>query len=93
MPHRARIGDDGNRLMKLNVDFMFLGPRGTAGETIPVLVIREEKTRMTLSSAVPSKTTGEFVARRVLAFLSEIGCLLRRRDCEVGRRICSDIAR
>ena len=29
MPHRARIGDDGDRLMKLNVDFMFLGPRGT----------------------------------------------------------------
>ena len=28
---------------------------------------------MTLSSAVPSKTTGEIVARRVLAFLSEIG--------------------
>ena len=75
MPHRARIGDDGDRLMKLNVDFMFLGPRGTAGETIPVLVIREEKTRMTLSSAVHSKTIGEFVARRVLAFLSEIGCL------------------
>ena len=74
MPHCARIGDDGDRLRKLNVDFMFLGSRGTAGETIPVLVIREEKTRMTLSSAVPSKTTGEFVAR-VLAFLSEIGCL------------------
>ena len=73
MPHRTRIGDDGDRLMKLNVDFLFLGPRDTAGETIPVLLIREEKTRMTLSSAVPSKTTGEIVARRVLAFLSEIG--------------------
>ena len=68
MPHRVRIGNDGDRLMKLNVDFMFLGLRGTAGETIPVLVIREEKTRVTLSSAVPSETTGEFVARRVLAF-------------------------
>ena len=57
----ARIGDDGDRLMKLNVDFMFLGPR--------------VQCLMTLSSAFPSKTTGEFMARRVLAFLSEIGCL------------------
>ena len=33
MPHRARFGDEADRLMKLNVDFMFLGPWGTAGET------------------------------------------------------------
>ena len=31
MPHRARIGDDGDRLMKLNVDFMFLA-RGALQE-------------------------------------------------------------
>ena len=76
MPHRARIGDDGDRLMKLNVDFVFLGPRGTAGETIPVLVIREQKTRLTLWSAVPSTTTGEFVARRVLGLARD--CSRRR---------------
>ena len=34
---------------------------------------------MTLSTAVPSKSTGTFVARRVVAFLREIGCL----QCDV----------
>ena len=84
MHHRVKARDEVDSLMKLNIDFMFLGSRDIAGETIPVIVVREERTRMTLSSAVPRKTTGRkegaciFVARRVLA---------RRRDCQIlGRR-------
>ena len=41
---------------------------------MPVLVVREVKSKMTLSTAVPSKSTGTLVARRVVAFLREIGC-------------------
>ncbi len=39
-----------------------------------ILVARERATRMTLATALPSKTTGRFVARRVVAFMHEIGC-------------------
>ena len=74
-PNRVKARDEVDSLMKLNIDFMFLGSKDIAGETIPAVVVREGKTRMTLSSAVPRKTTGDFVTRTVLAFLSEIGCL------------------
>ncbi len=37
------------------------------------LVVRERQTRMTLSSGVPSKSNGEFMAKRVVAFMREIG--------------------
>ena len=47
MPHRVKARDEVDSLLKLNIDFMFLGSRDIAGETIPVLVVREEKTRMT----------------------------------------------
>ena len=46
---------------------------------MPVLVVREVQSKMTLSTAVPSKSTGTFVARRMVAFLCEIGCL----QCDV----------
>jgi hypothetical protein len=39
-----------------------------------VLCGRERGTIITLSSTVPSKSTGEFAAKRVVAFLREIGC-------------------
>ena len=39
-----------------------------------VLVVREVQSKMTMSSAVPSKSTGTFIAKRVVAFLREIGC-------------------
>ena len=40
-----------------------------------ILVVREMRSKMTLSTAVPSKSTGTFVARRVVALLREIGCV------------------
>lgn len=73
-PHRARIGERGG-LAHIHVDFMFMGPADVGGETVPVLVMREESTRMTLASAIPRKTTGEFVLKRALAFLGEIGLM------------------
>ena len=61
--------------MELHCDFIFRGPQDVAGETIPVLVIRKAVSKMTLSAAVPRKTVGTFVAKRVLAFMEEVGCL------------------
>ena len=40
---------------------------------LTVLGARERHTKMTLSTVIPSKTTGTFAARRVWAFLREIG--------------------
>ena len=39
-----------------------------------ILAARERYSKMTLSTVVPSKTTGTFSVRRVWAFLREIGC-------------------
>jgi hypothetical protein len=41
---------------------------------LTVLVVRERATRMTMASAMPSKSTGNFIARRVVAFMKEVGC-------------------
>ena len=79
MPHRKSTGE--RTLPEVHFDFCFMGDESKGkegnkvGETMPVLVVREVKSKMTLSTAVPSKSTGTFVARRVVAFLREIGCL------------------
>ena len=79
MPHKKGTGE--RTLLEVHFDFCFMGDEaeGKDGtkveETMPVLVVREVKSKMTLSTAVLSKSTGTFVARRVVAFLREIGCL------------------
>jgi hypothetical protein len=75
MAHRKVVGE--KKLPEVHFDICFLGDEGKhsqVGNTLPVLVVREVQTRMTLSSAVPSKSTGTFIAQRVAAFLREIGC-------------------
>jgi hypothetical protein len=73
MPHHQAVNDE-RGLPEVHLDFAFLGEEGEPGGTVPVLVARERSTRMTMSSVVPSKSTGTFIARRVVAFLREIGC-------------------
>ncbi len=70
---RRQDGRDDHELPEVHFDFCFPKHEGE-GEGMTMLVGRERKTRMTLSSAVPSKTTGEFAAKRVVAFMREIGC-------------------
>ena len=72
MAHRTVKQESG--LPELHLDFAFFGEEGEPGNTITVLVARERTTRMTMSSAVPSKSTGTFIARRVVAFMREVGC-------------------
>ena len=71
MPHLK--SKDEHSLPEVHLDFGFLGEEGEPGNTLPVLVVRERWTRMTMSSATPSKSTGGFIAKRVVAFLREIG--------------------
>ena len=43
------------------------------GNTPAVLVVRERATRAVLSTAVPRKSTGELLCRRLMAWLREMG--------------------
>ena len=58
---------------EFHFDWAFPGEE-EAGKTLKVLVGRMRQIRMTLSTAAPTKTTGEFITKRVLAFIRECGC-------------------
>ena len=70
MPHQRVAGE--RELLEIHFDVAFLGDEGHLGETLPVLVVRGRLSRMTMASAAPS--TGTFIAKRVVAFLREVGC-------------------
>ena len=69
---RKRDGEGDRDLPEVHFDFCF--PKHEDDEGMIVLCGRERSTKMTLSSTVPSKSTGEFAAKRAVAFLREIGC-------------------
>ena len=73
MPHRRN--KDEKVMPEVHLDFMFLGPKDSPGDTVPCLVMREVVSNMVMAAVVPRKTTGLFAAKRALAFLSEVGCL------------------
>ena len=72
LPHRKSPGE--RVLPEVHFDFCFMGEEDKPGDTLPILVVREVASRMTLATVVPLKSTGAFVAKRVVAFLREIGC-------------------
>ncbi len=51
--------------------FCFPGEE-TSDKKLTALVVRERRARMTMSTAVPSKSNGELMAKRVVAFTREI---------------------
>ena len=71
LPHLS--GGDAPIIPEVHMDFCFMGDE-SGGETMVILVARERSSRMMLASAVPSKSTGNFIARRIVAFMREIGC-------------------
>jgi len=58
---------------ELHMDFAFVGKENEPGKTATILVAKERKTKMTMAAVVPSKSTGNFIAARLMAFLKEIG--------------------
>ena len=60
---------------ELHFDYMFIGPKDQPGDTLKCLVAREALTRMTLAMVVPNKGANQYVAKRVVAFLTEVGCV------------------
>ena len=72
MPHRKAEAETG--MTEMYLDFAFMGDAENPGRTVPMLVVRERSTKMTMAAAVPSKSTGTYIARRVVAFFKEVGC-------------------
>ena len=71
-PHLQSKSGEGE-VPEFSFDFCFPGEE-TPGENLIVLCGRMRRTRMTLSTMVPRKSTGEFVTARIMAFLRECGC-------------------
>ena len=44
------------------------------GKMLTVLVAKERLTKMKMASVTPSKSTGNFIARRIVVFMREVGC-------------------
>ena len=55
------------------LDFMFMGEE-TGGRWPTFLVVKERLSRAIMCTAVPFKSTGDFVAQRVVALIREFGC-------------------
>ena len=64
--------EEERQVPKVHLDYMFMGDE-KEGETLAFLVARERETRAVLSTVVPRKTTGEWICRRLMAWLREIG--------------------
>ena len=71
-PHQK--SKDKPTMNEAHFDYAFLGKDGEPGKLLPLLVVKERITGMVLASAVPSKTTGEYITKRVMPFFQEIGC-------------------
>ena len=73
MPHHE--GAQETSMSEVHVDFGFLGREEDPHKSLPVLVAKERTSKMLMSAAVPRKTTGTYIAKRVVGFLREVGCL------------------
>ena len=71
-PHYSVKGGAGE-LPEISLDFCFPSKEGDNGG-LTMLAARERYSKMTMATVVPSKSTGTFIARRIWAFLREIGC-------------------
>ncbi len=58
---------------ELQLDFMFMGEE-IGGKTLTIVVVKETSSKAVMASAAPKKSSGDFIARRVVAFMKEMGC-------------------
>ena len=61
------------RNMELHLGFCFPGDED-GSKVLTILVARERLANMTMASMAPSKSSGPFTAKRIFAFMREIGC-------------------
>ena len=60
-------------MAEVHMDFMFMGEE-EGEKTLAMLVTRERSSGMTMSTVAPRKSSGEWLAKRVMAFMREAGC-------------------
>ena len=58
---------------EVHLDFMFMGDEGD-DRTLAVLVVKERSRGMVMSTVAPRKSSGQWLGRRVMAFMREAGC-------------------
>ena len=83
MAHRKT--EDKPDMAEVHIDFAFMGEEDKPGETIPILVAKERSTRMCMTAATPRKTTGDYIAKRLMAFLKEVGCAVGDMTIKAGQ--------
>ena len=64
--------EEERQVPEVHLDYMFMGDE-KEGKTLAFLVARERETRAVLSTVVPRRTAGEWIWRRLMAWLREIG--------------------
>ena len=60
---------------EVHMDFMFMGEEKFE-KTLVMLVAKERSTKAVMGCVVPMKSEGEWLAKRVMAFMREFGCEL-----------------
>ena len=69
----CREGKRGHDMAELHLDFMFMGDEGE-DRTLAVLVAKERSRGMVMSTVAPKKSSGQWLGKRVMAFMKEAGC-------------------
>ena len=69
----CREGKRSHDAAEVHMDFMVMRDEGSE-KTLAMLVARERSGGMTLSTVAPRKSSGEWLAKRVMAFMREAGC-------------------
>ena len=68
----AKSSEEG-KMVEVFMDFCFMGEENDPHNTQAVLVAKEERSKKKLSAAVPSKSTGAYIARRIMGWMEKVG--------------------
>ena len=60
-------------MAEVHLDFMFMGDEGD-DRTLAVLLVKERSRGMVMSTVAPRWSIGQWLGRRVMAFMREAGC-------------------
>ena len=70
---RGRGKEGIRRWRRRTLDFMFMADEDE-DRTLAVLVVKERSRGMVMSTVAPRKSSGQWLGRRVMAFMREAGC-------------------
>ena len=69
----CRSTERGHEMAEVHMDFMFMGDEGSE-KTLAMLVVKERSRGMVMATVAPRKSSGEWLGKRVMAFMREAGC-------------------